>query len=93
VSSMTTSAEAASNTESCYPVWWTPADYTAPIMDWFEKYAVTAVTVNDTTGGAPAEVTQYDYSGGAAWHYDDNPVVKRSTGPTGSSAATARWRR
>jgi len=76
VSSMTTSAEAAGNTESCFPVWWTPPDYSSAVMDWFEKYAVSAVTVNDTTGGAPAEVTQYDYSGGAAWHYDDNQVVQ-----------------
>jgi RHS repeat-associated protein len=76
VDGMTTNAEAASNTESCYPVWWTPPDYTAPVLDWFEKYAVTAVTTTDQTTGGEAQSTQYAYSGGAAWHYDDNEVVK-----------------
>jgi RHS repeat-associated protein len=76
VDGMTTSASAASNTESCYPVWWTPANYTAPVMDWFEKYAVSEVTVTDTTGGALQQQTDYQYSGGAAWHYDDNEVTK-----------------
>jgi hypothetical protein len=76
VDGMTTNAEAASNTDSCYPVWWTPPGYTAPIMDWFEKYAVTEVTTSDTTGGALTEQTDYQYGGGAAWHYDDNEVVK-----------------
>jgi hypothetical protein len=76
VSGMTTNAEAASNTGSCYPVWWTPASYTAPVMDWFEKYAVTEVTTSDTTGGALTEQESYSYGGGAAWHFDDNQVVK-----------------
>lgn len=76
VQGMTTNAEAASNTDSCFPVWWTPPAYTSPVMDWFEKYAVTAVTTSDTTGGALTELTGYSYGGGAAWHYDDNPVVK-----------------
>jgi RHS repeat-associated protein len=78
VDGMTTNAEAASNTDSCFPVWWTPDGYTAPVMDWFEKYAVTGVTTSDPTGGARTEYTSYQYPnpGGAAWHYDDNPVVK-----------------
>ncbi|MFB9414785.1 RHS repeat-associated core domain-containing protein [Dactylosporangium matsuzakiense] len=67
---------AASNTSSCYPVSWTPPGYTAPITDWFNKYAVTKVTQTDPTGGAPALSTSYVYGGGAAWHYDDNEVVK-----------------
>ena len=75
VSGMTTNAEAASNTDSCYPVWWTPQGYTAPVLDWFEKYAVTEVTTSDTTGGSLTEQTDYSY-GHPAWHYDDNEVVK-----------------
>ncbi|MFC1431620.1 polymorphic toxin-type HINT domain-containing protein [Streptacidiphilus sp. N1-3] len=70
------SATASSNTKSCYPVSWTPKDYTAPITDWFEKYAATQVLETDTTGGAVTEETDYTYTGGAAWHYDDNEVVK-----------------
>ncbi len=70
------SADPAQNTKSCYPVYWTPKDYTSPVRDWFEKYAVTQVLETDTTGGAVAQQTNYAYSGGAAWHHDDNEVVK-----------------
>jgi hypothetical protein len=47
----------ASNTTSCYPVYWTPPGYTAPIMDWFVKYADSEVSVDDTTGGNEEEIT------------------------------------
>jgi RHS repeat-associated protein len=77
VQGITTNTGAASNTKSCYPVWWTPPNYTAPIMDWFEKYAVTEVTTADQAGGGLTEYNDYQYSGGAAWHYDDNEVVKK----------------
>ncbi|MBL1121067.1 site-specific integrase [Streptomyces sp. 110] len=30
------------------------------------------MTTTDRTGGAPDQVTAYDYKGGAAWHYDDD---------------------
>ncbi|NJP44756.1 polymorphic toxin-type HINT domain-containing protein [Actinacidiphila epipremni] len=70
------SASPSSNAKSCYPVSWTPKDYTAPITDWFEKYAATKIVQTDITGGAVAQETDYDYTGGAAWHYDDNEVVK-----------------
>ncbi|MFI0746677.1 hypothetical protein ACH4UA_12215, partial [Streptomyces sp. NPDC020939] len=70
------SASASGNTKSCYPVSWTPKDYTAPITDWFEKYAVSQVLQTDITGGAVAQETDYAYAGGAAWHHDDSEVVK-----------------
>jgi RHS repeat-associated protein len=66
----------ASNTSSCYPVSWTPDSFTAPITDWFNKYAVKQVSQDDPTGHAPAQVTSYDYQGAAAWHFDDNEMVK-----------------
>ncbi|RLK09568.1 intein/intein/RHS repeat-associated protein [Micromonospora sp. M71_S20] len=66
----------ASNTRSCYPVYWAPDGLTNPIRDWFHKYAVTKVSATDPTGGAPKTSTSYKYVGGAAWHYDDNEVVK-----------------
>ncbi|GII22529.1 RHS repeat domain-containing protein [Planosporangium mesophilum] len=66
----------ASNTSSCYPVYWTPAGYTKPFLDWFNKYVVTKVTQTDPTGGAAATATSYSYLGGAAWHFDDNEVVQ-----------------
>jgi RHS repeat-associated protein len=67
---------ASANTSSCYPVYWTPAGYTAPFQDWFNSYVVTSVSQTDPTGGAPPEMTSYKYKGGAAWHYDDNEVVQ-----------------
>ncbi|MGW4935414.1 polymorphic toxin-type HINT domain-containing protein [Streptomyces sp. NPDC004166] len=70
------SADPKTNTKSCYPVSWRPKDYLNPITDWFAKYAVTQVLETDTTGGAVAKQTNYTYSGGAAWHHDDNEVVK-----------------
>ncbi|WP_433349113.1 RHS repeat-associated core domain-containing protein [Micromonospora sp. CA-111912] len=67
----------ATNTKSCYPVYWTPDGYVNPFRDWFHKYAVTRVTSTDPTGGAAALSTSYSYLGGAAWHYDENEVVKK----------------
>ncbi|AVT32969.1 sugar-binding protein [Plantactinospora sp. BC1] len=66
----------ASNTKSCYPVYWTPDGYVNPHRDWFNKYAVTRVTSTDPTGGAPALTISYKYLDGAAWRYDENEVVK-----------------
>ncbi len=64
-----------SNTSSCYPVYWQPQGYSAPILDWFNKYVVQKVTQTDPTGGAPTKATNYSYSK-PAWHYDDNEVVQ-----------------
>ncbi|GLW59581.1 polymorphic toxin-type HINT domain-containing protein [Kitasatospora phosalacinea] len=72
----TATANASTNTNSCYPVSWTPKFYTAPVTDWFQKYAVTSILETDQTGGAFARSTSYEYGGGAAWHYDDNEVVQ-----------------
>ncbi|MCP2314287.1 RHS repeat-associated core domain-containing protein [Kitasatospora paracochleata] len=69
-------ANPASNTGSCYPVSWTPPFYSAPVTDWFQKYAVTQVLETDITGAATDRTTTYDYAGGAAWHYDDNEIVQ-----------------
>ncbi|MFI9787887.1 RHS repeat-associated core domain-containing protein [Kitasatospora sp. NPDC051984] len=70
------SANASTNTNSCYPVSWTPKFYTEPVTDWFQKYAVTEIRETDQTGQAATKVTSYEYGGGAAWHYDDNEVVQ-----------------
>jgi RHS repeat-associated protein len=64
------------NTSSCYPVMWTPTGYSQPFTDWFNKYVVTGVSQTDPTGGAQAVNTTYQYVGGAAWHFDDNELVK-----------------
>jgi RHS repeat-associated protein len=62
-----------SNTSSCFPVYW--QQFSPPTTDWFNKYALQSVSEADPTGGAPSEYTSYSYSG-AAWHYDDNELVK-----------------
>ncbi|MGH3863522.1 RHS repeat domain-containing protein, partial [Actinokineospora sp.] len=67
--------EPSTNTSRCFPVKWTPPGRTAPIVDWFRKYAVTAVNHIDNTGTNPAVRTTYTFTG-PAWHYDDNEVVK-----------------
>jgi RHS repeat-associated protein len=66
----------ASNTSSCFPVYWTPAGYSQQILDWFNKWQVASVTQADSTGGNPTMFTSYKYLHGGAWHYDDNEVVK-----------------
>ncbi|MGW2320177.1 polymorphic toxin-type HINT domain-containing protein [Streptomyces sp. NPDC001680] len=65
-----------SNTSSCYPVYWTPQGYSAPILDWFNKYVANKVTQTDPTGGAPTMATSYRYAK-PAWHFDDNEVVQK----------------
>jgi RHS repeat-associated protein len=69
-------ADPSSNTGSCFPVWWTPPGQTALQKDWFNKYQVGSVTQSDPAGGAPSLSMSYAYVGGAAWHYDDNELVK-----------------
>lgn len=66
----------ATNTKSCFPMRWTPAGYPDPITDWFHKYAVMWVTATDPTGGSVPLNTSFRYLGGAAWHFDDNELVK-----------------
>ena len=66
----------ASNSSSCFPVYWTPAGAGAPVLDWFNKWAVQSVTESDPAGGSGGTYTAYRYPGGAAWHFDDNEVVQ-----------------
>ncbi|TDB77119.1 sugar-binding protein, partial [Actinomadura sp. KC216] len=56
----------------------------APVTDWFHKYVVTAVVQKDRTGHAPDMATQYQYLGGAAWHYDDDDGLTREKNKTWS---------
>ncbi|MFD7939027.1 RHS repeat-associated core domain-containing protein [Streptomyces sp. NPDC059755] len=63
------------NTRRCYPVYWSPNGEKDPILDWFHKYPVEAVSTNDPYGGAVAVKHTYSYEG-AAWHYNEDPLVK-----------------
>nr|WP_233361622.1 polymorphic toxin-type HINT domain-containing protein [Streptomyces sp. GMR22] len=60
------------NTTLCFPQYVGGSTSDDPERQWFNKYVVTSVTTTDRTGGAPDQVTAYDYKGGAAWHYDDD---------------------
>ncbi|MFJ3302165.1 ricin-type beta-trefoil lectin domain protein [Streptomyces sp. NPDC086549] len=72
------------NTNFCYPVYWTVPGDSKPIADWFNKTTVHSVTVADLTvaaqynpdsskipAGSEAQVSTYSYSG-PAWHRDDS---------------------
>ncbi|MET9046059.1 RHS repeat-associated core domain-containing protein [Streptomyces sp. NPDC004362] len=63
------------NTGTCYPVYWKPnGGDVDPILDWFQKYPVTAVNTTDETGASGTITDTYQYSG-PAWHYDDDPMT------------------
>ncbi|MEU3171985.1 polymorphic toxin-type HINT domain-containing protein [Streptomyces sp. NPDC007000] len=61
-----------SNTTRCFPQYIGGSADDDPERQWFNKYVVNSVTATDRTGGAPDQVTSYDYLDGAAWHYDDD---------------------
>jgi RHS repeat-associated protein len=63
------------NHSSCFPVYWGAFVPGQNGEDWFNKFAVKSVSVSDPAGGSPGLYTSYAYSR-AAWHYDDNEVVK-----------------
>jgi RHS repeat-associated protein len=76
VGSMPNDNDLAHNGKRCYPVWWTLPLNRDPILDYFHKYVITRVEVQDANALAPKQVTDYNYVGAPAWHYDDNEVVK-----------------
>lgn len=63
------------NTRRCYPVYWSPNGEKTPILDWFQKYPVQAVSTTDPQGGSEAVQHTYQYTGGGAWHYDEDPLT------------------
>ncbi|MFG3296828.1 RHS repeat-associated core domain-containing protein [Streptomyces sp. NPDC048179] len=64
------------NTRTCYPVLWRPnGGDVDPVLDWFQKYPVTTVNTSDETGASGTVTDTYQYSGGGAWHYDDDPMT------------------
>lgn len=64
------------NTKRCYPVYWSPNGGKDPILDWFQKYPVQAVTTTDPHGGSEPVEHTYSYTGGGAWHYNEDPLTK-----------------
>ncbi|MEU5611507.1 polymorphic toxin-type HINT domain-containing protein [Streptomyces sparsogenes] len=70
-----TMPKADENTRRCYPVYWSPNGEKNPVLDWFQKYPVTAVFTTDPYGGSEAVQNTYSYEGGGAWHYNDDPMT------------------
>ncbi|MFD3452862.1 ricin-type beta-trefoil lectin domain protein [Streptomyces sp. NPDC058691] len=63
------------NTRRCYPVYWAANGASEATLDWFNKYPVIAVSTSDASGGGQAVSNTYSYSGGGAWHYNDDPMT------------------
>lgn len=74
--STTVPASPSQDTSECYPVYWTPSYQTTAILDYFHKYLVTQVDVQDHNATSPTRTTTYTYLGDPAWHFDDNEIVK-----------------
>ncbi|MDX3249355.1 sugar-binding protein, partial [Streptomyces sp. ME18-1-4] len=72
------------NTTRCFPQYIGGSATVDPDRQWFNKYVVDTVTSTDRTGGAPDQVTMYDYLDGAAWHYDDDDGMTKEKSKTWS---------
>ncbi|WP_327313220.1 polymorphic toxin-type HINT domain-containing protein [Streptomyces sp. NBC_01235] len=72
------------NTTRCFPQYIGGSSTDDPDLQWFNKYVVDTVTSTDRTGGAPDQVTMYDYLDGAAWHYDDDDGMTKEKSKTWS---------
>ncbi|UUU24245.1 polymorphic toxin-type HINT domain-containing protein [Streptomyces sp. DSM 40750] len=72
------------NTTRCFPQYMGGSSTEDPELQWFNKYVVSSVTGHDRTGGAPNQITTYDYLGGAAWHYDDDDGLTKEKSKTWS---------
>ncbi|WP_079100748.1 polymorphic toxin-type HINT domain-containing protein [Streptomyces sp. Root55] len=72
------------NTTRCFPQYIGGSSTDDPDLHWFNKYVTSTVTRTDRTGGAPDQVTAYEYLDGAAWHYDDDDGLTKEKSKTWS---------
>ncbi|TCC44623.1 hypothetical protein E0H75_34230 [Kribbella capetownensis] len=68
-------ASPATSTRLCFPVYWTIEGGAAPTLQWFNKYVVRSIAVDDNSTDAPDQLTSYEYLGTPAWHFDDNELT------------------
>jgi RHS repeat-associated protein len=69
-------SDPSTNTTLAYPSYWTPPGQSDPMLDWFNKYVVTAVAEQDSSDlTAKDVVTTYTPVGNPAWHYDTDPLT------------------
>ena len=82
-SSTVPTASITSNTTRCMPAYYSNGSST-PVLQWFNKYVVTSVKVHDVVplgygvsalGVTQDIITTYIYSGGAAWRFNDSPII------------------
>ncbi|WP_171074475.1 RHS repeat-associated core domain-containing protein [Nonomuraea basaltis] len=67
----------ANNTRRCYPVYWDLGYHNPdPVKDFFHKYVVDQVEVQDRNAISPTQINAYRYGGNPAWHFDDNEIVE-----------------
>ncbi|MEV6968631.1 RHS repeat-associated core domain-containing protein [Hamadaea sp. NPDC051192] len=62
------------NTSRCRPAYYSPSG--TPTLDWFHKYVVTQIDLDDIVSDQPTQTIFYDYLGGAAWHYNTDELTK-----------------
>lgn len=67
-------ASPSNDTKRCFPVYWSAPGDLNPTLNYFHKYLVSSLVVDDLTTDAPDQATYYDYLGDPAWHYDDNEL-------------------
>ncbi|MFD7491898.1 DddA-like double-stranded DNA deaminase toxin [Streptomyces sp. NPDC059832] len=72
------------NTTRCFPQYIGGSDSDPATQHWFNKYVTKSVTGTDRIGGAPDQVTRYDYLGDAAWHFDDDDGLTKEKEKTWS---------
>jgi RHS repeat-associated protein len=61
------------NTKRCFPQWYGLGE--EPTLDWFHKYVVTSIQVDDLTGASPPMQTHYDHLDDPAWAYTDSELI------------------
>lgn len=62
------------NGKRCYPRWYGPGSQDDS-LDWFHKYVVDKVTVEDATGASPRVETFYDYLDNPAWAFNNSELI------------------
>ncbi|MGK5545584.1 RHS repeat-associated core domain-containing protein [Streptomyces sp. URMC 127] len=73
------------NATRCFPQYIGGSSSDDPTQQWFNKYVVESVAATDRTGGAPDQVTRYEYLDGAAWHFDDDDGLTKEKFKTWST--------
>ncbi|MEU7826398.1 RHS repeat-associated core domain-containing protein [Catellatospora sp. NPDC049133] len=71
---------AGNSTRRCFPVIWNPlgGDDEDKVTDWFHKYVVKNLVVDDLVGGNEDMVTAYEYVGNAGWRKSEPDGITKN---------------